>query len=42
MNKLSYLLTYRNPNLLKGLYGMNFNKPSKIQEKALPLLLADP
>lgn len=31
-----------NPNLLKGLYGMNFNKPSKIQEKALPLLLADP
>lgn len=30
------------PNLLKGLYGMGFNKPSKIQESALPLLLADP
>lgn len=28
--------------LLKGLYAMNFNKPSKIQEKALPLLLSDP
>eukprot|EP00731_Ephydatia_muelleri_P014376 Em0008g96a len=30
------------PNLLKGLYNMGFNKPSKIQETALPLLLADP
>lgn len=29
-------------NLLKGLYAMKFNKPSKIQEKALPLLLSDP
>ncbi|KAF3989847.1 hypothetical protein FT663_03367 [Candidozyma haemuli var. vulneris] len=28
--------------LLKGLYAMKFNKPSKIQEKALPLLLKDP
>ena len=28
--------------LLKGLYDMKFKKPSKIQEKALPLLLADP
>lgn len=28
--------------LLKGLYAMKFNKPSKIQEKALPLLLANP
>lgn len=28
--------------LLKGLYGMKFNKPSKIQEKALPLLLKNP
>lgn len=28
--------------LLKGLYAMKFNKPSKIQEKALPLLLQDP
>lgn len=30
------------PNLLKGVYGMGFNAPSKIQEAALPTLLADP
>ncbi|AOW28226.1 ATP-dependent RNA helicase DBP5 [Candida albicans L26] len=30
------------PELLKGLYAMKFNKPSKIQEKALPLLLSNP
>ncbi|KAJ2856342.1 RNA helicase required for poly(A+) mRNA export, partial [Coemansia asiatica] len=29
-------------NLLKGIYEMNFTKPSKIQERALPLLLANP
>ncbi|CAH6720123.1 ATP-dependent RNA helicase Dbp5p [[Candida] jaroonii] len=29
-------------NLLKGLFAMKFNKPSKIQEKALPLLLSNP
>jgi len=28
--------------LLDGVYGMGFNKPSKIQETALPMLLADP
>ncbi|KAK9370469.1 P-loop containing nucleoside triphosphate hydrolase protein [Lipomyces kononenkoae] len=28
--------------LLKGLYAMKFQKPSKIQERALPLLLNDP
>ncbi|QPG76654.1 RNA helicase required for poly(A+) mRNA export [Brettanomyces nanus] len=28
--------------LLKGLYAMKFSKPSKIQEKALPLLVANP
>lgn len=28
--------------LLKGLYAMKYNKPSKIQEKALPLLLSNP
>ncbi|KAI8613846.1 P-loop containing nucleoside triphosphate hydrolase protein [Chytriomyces sp. MP71] len=28
--------------LLKGLYAMGFQKPSKIQERALPLLLANP
>lgn len=31
-----------NPNLLKGVYGMGFNAPSKIQESALPILLAHP
>lgn len=30
------------PDLLKGVYGMGFSKPSKIQETALPLLLAKP
>jgi ATP-dependent RNA helicase DDX19/DBP5 len=27
---------------MKGILNMNFNKPSKIQERALPLLLANP
>ncbi|XP_017784748.1 PREDICTED: DEAD-box helicase Dbp80 [Nicrophorus vespilloides] len=30
------------PNLLKGVYDMGFNAPSKIQETALPTLLAEP
>ncbi|KAI9830876.1 MAG: RNA helicase required for poly(A+) mRNA export [Phylliscum demangeonii] len=30
------------PDLLKGIYLMDFKKPSKIQEHALPLLLSDP
>ncbi|CCC70948.1 hypothetical protein NCAS_0G00610 [Naumovozyma castellii] len=30
------------PALLKGVYAMKFQKPSKIQEKALPLLLHNP
>jgi len=30
------------PELLKGVYEMGFNAPSKIQETALPALLADP
>ncbi|KAN0065814.1 RNA helicase required for poly(A+) mRNA export [Thecaphora frezii] len=29
-------------NLLKGIYAMKYQKPSKIQEKALPLLLQNP
>jgi ATP-dependent RNA helicase DDX19/DBP5 len=29
-------------DLLKGIYDMGFSKPSKIQERALPLLLCDP
>ena len=31
-----------NPDILKGVYGMGFQKPSKIQEKALPLLISNP
>ncbi|XP_065060964.1 ATP-dependent RNA helicase DDX19A-like [Rhopilema esculentum] len=31
-----------NDDLLKGVYDMGFNKPSKIQETALPMLLAYP
>jgi superfamily II DNA/RNA helicase len=32
----------RSEDLLKGVYKMGFQKPSKIQERALPLLLQDP
>ena len=32
----------RSPDLLKGIFDMGFSKPSKIQERALPLLLRDP
>ena len=32
----------RSEELLKGIHQMNFRKPSKIQEKALPLLLLNP
>ncbi|XP_062329982.1 ATP-dependent RNA helicase DDX19B [Osmerus eperlanus] len=30
------------PQLLKGVYAMGFNRPSKIQENALPMMLAEP
>jgi ATP-dependent RNA helicase DDX19/DBP5 len=30
------------PELLKGVFAMNFSKPSKIQEAALPVILNDP
>lgn len=30
------------PELLQGIYGMGFTRPSKIQETALPTLLNDP
>lgn len=33
---------HSHPDLLKGIYAAGFKKPSKIQEKALPLLLANP
>ncbi|XP_029429782.1 ATP-dependent RNA helicase DDX25 isoform X3 [Rhinatrema bivittatum] len=31
-----------NSKLLQGIYQIGFNRPSKIQEKALPMMLADP
>jgi ATP-dependent RNA helicase DDX19/DBP5 len=34
--------TIRPEEALKGIYHMNFRQPSKIQEKALPLLLVNP
>ncbi|CAF94489.1 unnamed protein product, partial [Tetraodon nigroviridis] len=30
------------PQLLQGVYSMGFNRPSKIQETALPMMLAEP
>ncbi|NXA24263.1 DD19B helicase, partial [Ibidorhyncha struthersii] len=30
------------PQLLEGVYAMGFNRPSKIQENALPMMLAEP
>ena len=30
------------PEILKGIYKLNFRTPSKIQEKALPLLMTNP
>ena len=38
---LSFFYSSR-PELLKGVYGMGFNRPSKIQERALPMLMASP
>jgi ATP-dependent RNA helicase DDX19/DBP5 len=30
------------PELLQGIYGMGYNKPSKIQESTLPVILSEP
>ncbi|KAI0215469.1 ATP-dependent RNA helicase DDX19A [Lamellibrachia satsuma] len=38
----SFEALHLKPELLKGVYDMGFNAPSKIQETALPALLADP
>lgn len=38
----SFEALHLKPNLLKGVFTMGFNAPSKIQESALPILLADP
>ncbi|CAI6352071.1 unnamed protein product [Macrosiphum euphorbiae] len=38
----SFELLKLHPHLLKGVYEMGYNAPSKIQETALPLLLANP
>ena len=37
-----HILSCSRPELLKGVYGMGFNSPSKIQERALPMLMASP
>lgn len=39
---LTLLENCSHEDLLKGLYNMKFAKPSKIQERALPLLLHNP
>jgi superfamily II DNA/RNA helicase len=36
------LRLYRQPDIMTGLLSMNFRKPSKIQEKALPMMLNNP
>ena len=36
------LTSYRRPEILQGLPTLNFRKPSKIQERALPLLMMNP
>ncbi|KUI72875.1 ATP-dependent RNA helicase dbp-5 [Cytospora mali] len=45
-NPLSSAKTFEDLNLSEGIYkgliSMNFKKPSKVQEKALPLLLSNP
>uniref|UniRef100_A0A0B7AUV5 RNA helicase n=1 Tax=Arion vulgaris TaxID=1028688 RepID=A0A0B7AUV5_9EUPU len=38
----SFEALHLKPELLKGVYDMGFNAPSKIQETALPALLVDP
>ncbi|XP_065571377.1 ATP-dependent RNA helicase DDX19A-like [Artemia franciscana] len=38
----SFEALHLKPNILKGVYSMGYNAPSKIQETALPALLADP
>ena len=37
-----YVTDIRHEDLKKGIYAVGFKKPSKIQEKALPLLLMNP
>lgn len=42
LKRCSCAAHHRHPDLLKGVYKMGFQKPSKIQERALPLLLQNP
>lgn len=43
LSRLSDLIIIdRKPELLKGVYEMGFNRPSRIQENALPMMLAQP
>lgn len=40
--RMAYKIVPRHEDLLKGIYDMGFSRPSKIQERALPLMLANP
>jgi len=40
--QIVYIYFYRREELLKGVYAMGFDAPSKIQETALPTLLVEP
>uniref|UniRef100_A0A8B9UD66 RNA helicase n=1 Tax=Anas zonorhyncha TaxID=75864 RepID=A0A8B9UD66_9AVES len=42
LRKTSVFSVFRKPQLLQGVYAMGFNRPSKIQENALPMMLAEP
>ena len=42
MEIIKHFSFYSKPELLKGVYAMGYNTPSKIQETALPTLIADP
>lgn len=39
---INYFFPFSKPELLRGVYAMGYNTPSKIQETALPTLIADP
>ena len=41
-SNITSLSINRRKELLEGVYAMGFNKPSRIQEVALPCLITDP
>ena len=36
---IAVLIVHRSPEVLKGVYALGFQKPSPVQEKALPIIL---